>query len=257
MIIVALRTRTLVMAGGAALVSLALTGCGADPSDAPADHKSFALSGKTLTIDAGNSAIELVPADVKSVQVTRRVDGWVFLGNGPHATWSMRDDTLSLKLKCTAIISDCEARHQIKVPRGVSVVLTDDNGSVSASGFHSALKLRSSNGKVTVHDSSGALDLSSNNGSVNAYGVSSRQVRADSDNGSVRLSLAAVPDQVESVSDNGSIDVTLPKKPGLAYKVETRSGNGSTKVSVPTDDASGHRVSARSDNGKVTVRSAN
>ncbi|WP_405560756.1 DUF4097 family beta strand repeat-containing protein [Streptomyces sp. NBC_01180] len=257
MIYVALRPRTLVAAGGAVLVSVALTGCGADPSDAPAEHKSFALSGKTLTIHTDDSAVELVPADVKSVQVTRRVDGWVFVGSGPEASWSMRDDTLSLKLKCSAVISNCSARHQIKVPRGVSVIVKDDNGSVTAAGFDTPLKLRSANGKVTVRDSSGALDLNSDNGTINAEGVSSRQVTADSNNGEVRLSLTTVPDRVQSVSDNGSIEIALPKKPGLAYKVVTHSSNGSTKVGVPTDDASRHSVTARSDNGRIIVRSAN
>lgn len=257
MIYVALRTRTLVAAGGAVLVSVALTGCGSDPSDAPAEHKSFALSGRTLTVHTDNSAVELVPADVKSVQVTRHVDGWVFVGNGPDPSWSMKDDTLTLKLKCSALVSSCSARHRIEVPRGVSVVLRDDNGSVTATGFAAALKLRSANGRVTVRDSSGALDLSSNNGAINADGISSRQVTADSDNGGVRLSLAAVPDRVKSVSNNGAIEIALPKKPGLAYKVETRSGNGSTEVGVPTDDASRHSVTAHSDNGRITVRSTN
>ncbi|WP_328326112.1 DUF4097 family beta strand repeat-containing protein [Streptomyces sp. NBC_00455] len=257
MIYVALRPRTLVAAGGAVLVSVALSGCGSDPSDAPAEHRSFALSGKTLTIHANDSAIELVPADVKSVQVTRNVDGWVFVGNGPDSSWSMRDGTLSLKVKCSALISNCSARHRIKVPRGVSVILKDDNGSVTAAGFDTPLKLRSNNGKVTVRDSSGALDLNSDNGSINADGISSRQVTADSSNGAVRLSLTAVPDRVKSYSNNGSVEIALPKEPGLAYKVEARSNNGSTKVGVPTDDASRHSVTARSDNGRITVRSAN
>ncbi|MFE2376205.1 DUF4097 family beta strand repeat-containing protein [Streptomyces sp. NPDC059398] len=255
MIYVALRTRTLVAAGGAVLVSIALTGCGSDASDAPAEHKDFALSGKTLTVRTDDSAIELVPADVKSVQVTRHVGGWVFMGSGPHASWSMRDDTLTLKVKCSAVISNCESRHRIEVPRGVSVVLSDSNGSVTATGFDTALKLRSSNGKVTVRDSSGALDLNSSNGSINATGISSGQVAADSSNGGIRLALASVPDRVEGVSNNGSVEITLPRKAGLAYKVRTQARNGSTQVGVPTDDASHHSVTARSDNGRITVRS--
>src|SRR5882762_88643 len=98
MIIVVLRNRTLLAAGGAVLVSVAVTGC-ADAGDAKAEHKSFALSGKTLTVDSDNSQIELVPADVKDVEVTRRVDGWVFMGTGPKAKWSMKDGTLTLRLQ--------------------------------------------------------------------------------------------------------------------------------------------------------------
>ena len=212
---------------------------------------------KTLTTRTDDSAVELVPADVKSVEVTRHVDGWVFMGSGPHASWSMENDTLSLKVKCSAVISSCAARHQIKVPRGVAVVLKDDNGSVTATGFDTPLKLRSDNGKVTVRDSSGALDLNSDNGTIDADGISSRQITADSSNGEVRLSLTAAPDRVETDSNNGSIEIALPQKPGLAYKVRTRTNNGSTKVGVPTDDASRHTVTAHSDNGRITVRSVN
>jgi hypothetical protein len=257
MITVALRTRTLLAAGGAVLVSVAVTGCGADAGDAKAEHKSFALSGKTLTIDSDNSQIELVPADVKDVEVTRRVDGWVFMGSGPNAKWSMKDGTLTLRLDCDAVASSCEARHEIRVPRGVAVTVRDDNGGVTATGFSTPLKVRSDNGRVTVRDSSGALDLDSDNGQVVAEGVTAKDIVAGSDNGEVRLTLAAVPDRVESSSNNGAVRITLPQKSGVAYKVSTRSSNGDVHVSVDRDDSSAHVVRATSDNGEVTVRSAN
>ncbi|WP_328538989.1 DUF4097 family beta strand repeat-containing protein [Streptomyces sp. NBC_00344] len=257
MIIVAIRTRTILVAGAAAVAALALSGCGADPSDAPAEHKSFALSGKTLTVDSDNASIELVPADVKTVEVTRRVDGWVFLGSGPHASWSMKNDKLTLRLKCDALASDCAARHQIKVPRGVTVVVQDDNGRITATGFTTPLKLRSDNGAVVVRDSAGALDLSSNNGSVNAENVSSGSVTAGSDNGAVRLAFSKAPDRVKTVSDNGAVEIALPTGTGLAYRVDTSSDHGRVKISVPRNDSSTHVVSARSGNGEVTVRSAN
>lgn len=257
MIIVALRTRTVLVAGGAALAAVALSGCGADPSDAPAEHKSFALSGKTLTVRSDDSAIELVPADVKAVEVTRRVDGWVFMGNGPDSSWSMKNDELTLRVKCSGMISTCGAQHQIKVPRGVRVVVEDDNGSVTATGFDTPLQLRSDNGRVTVRDSSGTLDLSSDNGKVTADNVSSRKVSAESNNGSVRLTLSRAPDRVEGVSNNGAIEIALPTQPGLSYKIGTRTHNGDVNISVPRNDSSRHVVSARSDNGEVTVRSAN
>lgn len=42
-------------------MALVLSSCGStDVSDAPAEHKSFALSGKTLTIRSGQSSVELV-----------------------------------------------------------------------------------------------------------------------------------------------------------------------------------------------------
>lgn len=244
-------------ASGVLVLGAGLSGCGsADASGAPVEKKAFALSGTTLTIDSDNSDIELVPADVKDVEVTRQVDGWVFLGSGPDPVWRMKDGTLTLKVECDALASDCVARHTVKVPRGTTVSVDDDNGSVTASGFETPLTLRSDNGSVKVTDSSGPLELVSENGSVVAEGVTGRSVVARSDNGAVRLELAGVPDRVETVSDNGRVEIRLPGA-GAPYAVDAKSDNGGVDIDVPTDDRSKHVVKARSDNGEVVVRTAN
>ncbi|MFJ2647209.1 DUF4097 family beta strand repeat-containing protein [Streptomyces sp. NPDC087420] len=252
------RVRALLALGGGALLAFAVTGCGggSDASDAPAEHRSFAFSGKKLTIDAGNSSVTLVPADVKTVDVTRQVDGWVFMGSGPDAEWRMSGDTLTLRVKCDAVASDCEGQHRVKVPRGVAVSVEADNGKVLATGFDTALSLTARNGSVTVRDSSGTLDLGSDNGKIVAEGVSARTVSAKADNGSIRLALTAVPDSVDTSSDNGKIVIDLPRSKA-SYAVTADSDNGKADVDVPTDKNSTHVVKARSDNGQVTVRSAN
>ncbi|MFI5756994.1 DUF4097 family beta strand repeat-containing protein [Streptomyces sp. NPDC051569] len=251
------RSRTLLAVGGTVLVAVVLSGCGSDvdASGATEEKRSFALHGDTLTIDAGDATVELVPADVKAVEVTRRVDGWVFLGTGPKATWKMTGGRLSLKVTCTAVASSCESWHQVKVPRGVAVTVNGDNGRVTATGFDTALRLRSDNGAVTVRNSSGPLDLRSDNGKIVTEGISARTVSATSDNGAVQLGLAAAPDRVDAVSDNGRIVIDLPG-PGTSYAVTARSDNGKVDVDVPTDSGSPHVLNARSDNGQVTVRSA-
>ncbi|MGW7051321.1 DUF4097 family beta strand repeat-containing protein [Streptomyces sp. NPDC054887] len=250
----ALRTRTLLAVGGAVVGVVALSGCSTQAKDSPAEQRSFPFSGKKLTIDAENSEIELVPGDVEDVEVTRRTDGWVFMGNGPDSSWKMQDGKLVLRQQCEAVASDCESWHRIKVPRGVAVTVTDDNGTVSASGFSTALRLGADNGEVSVKDSSGPLELTSENGGIVAEGISSKRVDADSANGSVRMSFTAVPDLVESDSENGGISIDLPK---AAYSVTARSDNGGVKIGVPRDSDSRHVVRARSDNGEVTLRTAN
>ncbi|MFB6980172.1 DUF4097 family beta strand repeat-containing protein [Streptomyces scopuliridis] len=251
------RSRTLLAAGGAVLIALAVSGCGgADVSDAPVESTSFPFTGKTLTVDTGNAAVELVPADVKDVEVTRQVDGWVFLGSGPDASWKMTDSTLTLKVKCRAVASNCESLHKVKVPRGVAVTLKGDNGRVTATGFTTALKLTSDNGALTVRDSSGPLDLESDNGRITTEDVSARTVTARSGNGAIRLGLTAVPDSVDTTTDNGLIDIDLPGS-DTSYAVTTSTDNGSVDVGVPTDKSSAHVVTARTSNGKITVKSAN
>ncbi|MET8681174.1 DUF4097 family beta strand repeat-containing protein [Streptomyces sp. NPDC004647] len=252
----ALRTRTILASGGVLVLAAVTTGCGGAEAaeDRAPEHRAFAFSGRTLTVDTENSDIELVPADVEKVEVTRWFSGWTAVGGDVEQTWEMKGDTLRLEVGCGGLINNCDARHRVEVPRGVAVTVEDDNGTVRASGFDTGLKLSSGNGTVRVEDSRGPLELSSDNGQVTATGVASRRVSADSDNGEVQLAFTQVPDQVETTSDNGEIHIELPR---ASYRVEAQSSNGETDVGVPQDDRSGHSVTAHSDNGEVTLRTAN
>ncbi|MFD9425263.1 MULTISPECIES: DUF4097 family beta strand repeat-containing protein [unclassified Streptomyces] len=250
------RGRAVLVGGGAVLLALALSGCGTDVDSAPVERKAFGIEGRTLTIVSENSSIELVSADVEQVEVERQVDGWVMLGSGPNTSWKMVDDTLTLKVTCDALTSNCDSLHRVKVPRGVSVKAGSDNGRVSAAGFDTPLDLSSDNGGVVVRDSRGPLKLVSDNGSVVAERISGTSVIARSDSGSVQLGFSTVPDLVDTVSDNGGITIDLP--PGKqAYAVNASADNGDVSVEVARSDSSPHVVKARSDNGQVTVRSAN
>ncbi|MEU1214281.1 DUF4097 family beta strand repeat-containing protein [Streptomyces sp. NPDC005790] len=251
------RTRALVAAAGTVLLVAGLSGCGsADAEDAPAEHKSFAFSGKALSIDAENSTLDLVPADVEQIEVTRRVDGWVMLGSGPDPVWKLDGDELRLEVKCRGLVSNCEAHHEVKVPRGLALTVQGDNGKVTAAGFTGPLKVTADNGGIRVRDVSGPLELSADNGSVEAERVSGSSVIARADNGAVRIGLTRVPDLVDTVSDNGSVTIDLPAGRS-AYAVSAEADNGDVSVKVPRSESSKHVVKARSDNGEVTVRTAN
>ncbi|MFI5803208.1 DUF4097 family beta strand repeat-containing protein [Streptomyces sp. NPDC051561] len=251
----ALTTRTLLAAGGAVLLALAATGCGsADAADAPVEKKSFAYGGKALTIEADDSRLELVPADVKDIQVERQVDGWVVLGSGPDPVWELTGNTLKLLVKCTGVSMDCQARHTVKVPRDVALTIKDDNGSVHATGFDTDFKANSDNGAIILKDMRGKLDVESDNGEITGEGIKAKSVTAKSDNGEIELGFSVVPDLVDGHSNNGAIRLTLPKS---TYNVQTHTDNGTVKVDVPKSDNSTHLVKARTDNGEVTVQSAN
>ncbi|MEV7086893.1 DUF4097 family beta strand repeat-containing protein [Streptomyces sp. NPDC093085] len=248
--------RTLLAATGAALLALTVAGCGADPSEAPVEKKSFEYGGKALTIEGGNSAIELSTGDVPDIEVTRQVDGWTFLGSGPKAEWKLSGDTLTLEVKCRALMNNCQALHKVTVPRDVAVEVRTDNGKVTAAGFATPLKLTTDNGSISVQDGRGPLDLTTQNGKITAKGITAPTVKARTDNGSVHLTLRTAPDTVDAATDNGSIDIRVPEA-GAPYAVTTATDNGSIDVSVPKDAKSSHVVKARTDNGKITVRGAN
>lgn len=246
------------LAAGAVVVLVgAATACGASAGDdKDPDHRSFALTGHTLTVDSDDSALEIVAADgnpAGKVEVTRWFQGSVALGGNPKVSWSMKDDRLTLRTKCSGVVADCSAKHRIEVPRGVAVKVEDGDGSVRARGFEDALNIRTGDGSVHVSDSAGPLTVRTGDGSVHAD-VSSRRVRAETGDGSVHLRLGAVPDLVDSVSHDGSVTVALPR---ATYRVTTKTGDGSADVSVPRSDSSEHVVSARTGDGKVVVETAN
>ncbi|MFI5556332.1 DUF4097 family beta strand repeat-containing protein [Streptomyces sp. NPDC051738] len=250
--------RTVTVAGVVVMLVAGVAACGASASDdTEPERRSFALEGRTLTVDSDDSALEIVAAEgnkAGSVEVTRWFQGSVAVGSDPKVTWAMEDDRLVLREKCSGVIANCSTKHRIEVPRGVTVKVEDGDGSVRASGFRDALRIHTGDGSVHVTDSSGPLDLETGDGSVRVSDVSSREVKAKTADGSVRLELGAVPDLVETHSGDGSLTIELPR---ARYAVTTETGDGSVDVSVPRDKTSPHVVSARTDDGKVTVRTAN
>ncbi|AVV42838.1 DUF4097 family beta strand repeat-containing protein [Streptomyces sp. ID05-04B] len=249
--------RSVLVAGAVVALAAGVTACGASAADDDhPDHRTFGISGATLTIDSDDSALEIVAskdAEAGKVDVTRWFEGSVVLGGNPRVTWSMKDDRLTLRTHCSGLVADCSAKHRIEVPRGVAVKVEDDDGSVLARGFRDALSVHSEDGSVHVTDSTGPLELRTDDGSVRAE-VASRSVTTHTQDGSVRLTLSTVPDRVESVSDDGSVTIALP---AATYRVTTETDDGGVDVSVPRDESSAHVVNARTADGKVTVRNAN
>ncbi|MEV5876770.1 DUF4097 family beta strand repeat-containing protein [Streptomyces sp. NPDC052101] len=252
---VAVRAAAMAVVTGVLVAGVSACGASADDDKHP-DHRSFALHGRTLTVDSDDAALDIVAAKgtkAGTVQVTRWFQGSVVVGHSPTVRWSLQNDRLVLRMHCSGLIADCSARYRIEVPHGVGVTVDDGNGGVQARGFTDPLGIRTSNGSVRVTDSSGPLDLHSDNGPVRAD-VSAPRVRAESSNGPVDLTLGRVPDRVDVNTDNGPLTIALPR---AAYHVTAESDNGGVSVSVPRDDKSPHAVSADSSNGKVTVRTAN
>ncbi len=77
------------------------------------DHRAFALHGRTLTVDSDDSALELVVAESaatdKVEKMTRWFQGHIVVGGDPRVTWTMKDDRLTLRMKCSGVVADCSA----------------------------------------------------------------------------------------------------------------------------------------------------
>lgn len=266
------RVRAVAVSGAVVALMASAVACTSAGDDKDPEHRSFALQGRTLTVDNDDSALEFVPADVDRVEVTRWFSGKVVVGGDPRVTWEMKGDTLKLRVKCSGFVADCSAKHRVEVPRDVAVTVKGGDGSVTAKGFKTALNIRTgdgsvqvadTNGPLEVHtgdgsvrvsDTTGGLEVHTGDGSVRATGVESRKVRTSTRDGSVTLELGVVPDLVDSRSGDGSISIGLPRE---TYRVTTETGDGSVDVSVPRDESSDHVVTTRTTDGSVTVRTVN
>ncbi|MFE3737101.1 DUF4097 family beta strand repeat-containing protein [Streptomyces sp. NPDC059096] len=247
-------SRTSILAGGALLALVAVTGCSESAGDENTPEKrSFGPVGDQLTIARSNGDLTVKPADVDEVEVTRWFSGWSAVGDKPKASWKLDGDKLSLTTDCGSVISNCSARYEILVPRKTALTVEGDNGRTTASGFTTDLDITSDNGAVTVDGASGALTVRSGSGDVRATGLKSTRVDAGSDNGKVHLAFAGVPDQVGVKTNNGGVTVEVPDG---TYKVTTKTDNGKVDVDLPSDAGSAHAITATTDNGGITLRTA-
>lgn len=244
--------RTLPLAG-AVLALAALSGCGASAADADPERRSFGPVPERLTIAVDGGALDVRPARVDEVEVTRRFARWAIVGGDPETTWRLRDGKLTLATECATIVGGCDVRYEVRVPERVPVAVEGDNGAVAAAGFRADLKVRTDNGAITVTGAAGGLDLETQNGELRVSGSRSPQVRAASENGEVALSFAAAPARVGVRTDNGAVTVEVPE---ARYRVTTRTGNGDVRTGVPEDPGAPHAIDVRTANGSITLRTA-
>ncbi|MCC2267375.1 DUF4097 domain-containing protein [Streptomyces sp. CT1-17] len=247
------RFRAGALAGGALVALGALTACGGSVDDDGPEKRDFALTGGELTIKRNSGDLEVRPADVDQVEVTRWFSGWSAVGGKPKASWELDGAQLKLNADCGAVINDCTTRYEVRVPKDVALSVEGDNGKTDAAGFGKGLRISSDNGAVHVSDVSGDVALHSGSGELKATGLAAGRVEAESDNGKVDLSFASVPDQVDVYTENGEVTVEVPDAP---YKVTTETENGDVRADVPTDGNSAHAISVRTENGAITLRTA-
>lgn len=252
-------TTTAALALGLTVLTVAaLAGCSTEEvSDGKAEHRSFALSGKRLTVVSDDGKVELVPVRAgkqggagRKLEVTRWFKASKVKGKA-SVSWRMEGDTLRLKTTCTGIIVDCDTRHRVKVPDDVAVSVRARDGNVVADGFRTPLTIRTKDGNVNVRDARAPLTISTSDGNVRAERLRSPSVSAQSRDGYLKLGFSEAPSSVRTGSRDGSTTVTAPRTP---YAVRTDVRDGSAEVSLPRDDASSRSISATSRDGDVTLR---
>ncbi|MDA0563820.1 DUF4097 domain-containing protein [Streptomonospora sp. S1-112] len=235
------------------LVLAALTGCGS-AAEPPGEQRGFALPDRSLTVSVADGDLDIRPADVAEVQVTRYVDAWSLTGADPRPTWKLSGQTLTLALDCGLVVfGRCDARYEVLVPRGVDVAVEGGSGEIAAEGFATALRVTSDNGAVRVADASGPLALETSSGRLTATGIAAGHTTAESENGEIDLSYAEVPDRVRATADNGAVSLTLPEAP---YALTATTDSGTVDSDLSEDPGSPHTVTVTTDNGAIGLHTA-
>ncbi|OLT33234.1 hypothetical protein BJF79_08125 [Actinomadura sp. CNU-125] len=245
--------RSLPLATGALLLLAPLTGCGASADDAAPERRDFGPVGSRLTIAKDRGDLDVRPADVENVQVTRRFDRWNVIGTDPSVTWDLTGDRLTLSTDCGTLVGGCAVRYEVLVPRGVAVGVQGQNGTISAAGFAAALSIRSTNGAIRVDGATGPLDLRTESGEVRSTATGSQRLSATTQNGTVDLSFAAAPTQATVTTENGEVNMTVPRTP---YKVTTTTDSGDVRADVPTDASAPRSITVRTESGAIALNTA-
>jgi hypothetical protein len=206
-----------------------------------------------IELDLSTGSAVLIGDNVETVTGTRIVDRGL---RAPSFREERVGSTLRLKASCPIFLdANCNVRYELRVPASVSVTGSSAGGPIRTEGVTGSVDVSSSGGSVTIAGSVGDVRATSSGGSVKVLDSRSDVVKADSSGGSVRLSFAEPPTNVDASSSGGGVSIGLPRDES-GYKVDASSSGGSRRVDVRTDPDSTKVIKADSSGGSVTVEYA-
>jgi hypothetical protein len=214
----------------------------------------FPADGLSL-IDLSNSngRVVVTGTDADEITVVARVsDGLRATGNAMRVV----GDRLEIRGTCPALGSTwCSVDYRIELPRDLDLDIDADDGRVEVVDVTGTLTIDSDNGSLEIRGAEGPIRATTDNGSIEATSIRSERVAAESDNGSVEVSMVVPPQHVDVSSNNGRVEVVLPDTPD-AYAVTTHTDNGEVRNTIRTDPTGTRTIEATTDNGDVTLRYA-
>ncbi len=210
----------------------------------------FPLTGQSLTIEAPDTAVDVVPGPAGKVSVERTITSGF---RTAHPRWELRGSTLTLKTGCpTFMVANCDGHFRVSLPAQTSLKVANGDGSLHVSDLRGALDVNSADGSVSLVGVSGDVRVRSVDGSVRGEDLTSRQVTVDSQDGSVRLAFASAPQQVRVTSADGSARVLVPRV-ASGYVVDKQTRDGSVGGDVSTTPGAARAVTVHGLDGSVDV----
>ena len=243
-----MNARTIGSALAAVSVALmCLTGCVTkDVDDVPPESRRFEVAGDHVTITGDSGQVDLTPADVDDVEVTR----W-FTGDSDEATWQMSSDELRLSTDC-GFLSSCDVRYEIRVPHNLEVTATGDSSDIKASGFDTTVNVETDNGSIVLDEMTGDLTIVSSSGNQTLSGITSTNIDTKAENGQIEIALDSPAESLRVETQNGDVSVEAPE---AGYALTTDTENGSIDNELNNDSASNNTIDIATENGKITLAS--
>lgn len=237
----------------ALLAGLTAAGCGLQISHQAEARDEWKRSyevkpGAELEIRNPNGRIRVEAADVKQIEVSavRIVRG----STDEAAKAALAEFTIAESPSADRVLIDAASRgtgfmlglsrsveFEVKVPRGVNVVLDTSNGEITAARLAGAFRATATNGSITATDIDGSA-------------------RLETTNGRIHLDMARIADPgVTCETTNGVVVVTIPREAGARISARVSNGNIDTSnLDLKVTDQSRRRLEATVGSGGPTVR---
>ncbi|GAA4100535.1 DUF4097 family beta strand repeat-containing protein [Actinomadura miaoliensis] len=252
--------------GAAAAAALALTGCSVD-FGTHRETRAYDVRDAVTTVklSSSNGRVEIVGSDSPGVHVQERLR-WSNSRNKPAPRHSVAGGTLTLGASCGHTVlgpSSCQITYRLRVPRGLAVQVTTDNGAIETTGLGGRLTLRTDTGSITARDlrapalsartEDGSIrisgradtaDLTTDTGGISATALRSGRLTARTADGSIRLTGHA--DTADLTTDTGRIDAAELR----SRRLDARTADGGMRITLTAPPDS---VRARTDTGPIRL----
>jgi hypothetical protein len=171
----------------------------------------FSVAGELdgVTLDLGESPVDVLPAGQGSTVRIERVDRFTF-GHAAQVQRTIEAGRLRLRSRCPeTILRSCSVSYKVTVPNNVPI------------------DVRTAGGDVHFDDYQGSARISTDHGNIDVNGFCGFQLQARTESGDVTASTACPPPQLSLRSTSGDVHATVPTG---RYQVDAASASGSLSV---------------------------
>jgi len=221
-----------------------------------------------LTVETFNGPVEVSGWDQNEIDISGTTYGPTqSAADNLRVDIDHQPDGVTIRVeRPTDLRGNIGARFAIKVPRTARLDrITSSNGEIHTTGGAGPAHLRTSNGPIHVEELKGDLNAETSNGRVELEDVSGDAVvhtsngriqtegltgslDAATSNGGIRGEVAKGSRDVRAESSNGPIDLTLPAD--FAAQVHAHTSNGGITLHLPADINA--NVSAHTSNSSIS-----